>query len=356
MLIIHKYLTKTVISTIFLVVLLLLGLEIFIEFTREFPDVGTGDYGLLQVFAYVPMMLPLDVYQLFPMAGLLGSMMGLGILASHSELVVMRASGMSIFDITKAVLKAAALLAIVMFIVGEVFAPLLQHKANIYKTEALGSGQTLVTRHGGIWVRTGNNFVHIDKVLSRGQIEGITRYTFNDENRLQLSSFANSGQYENKKWIFYNVQQTNFQDNGTTNQNFAKQQWDMNLSPKLLGIADIDTDQKSLPELYTYIQYLKQSGLNYNNYQFTLWQRIFQPLATLVMILLAVPFVFGPLRTVTMGLRILTGIVMGFGFYILNQFVGPMSMVYQIPPFIAAILPTVVFSLLGAFMINKVRV
>jgi lipopolysaccharide export system permease protein len=110
MLIIHKYLAKVIVSTILLVILLLLGLEAFIEFTREFPDVGTGYYGLLQVFVYVPMVLPLQVYRLFPMAGLLGSMMGLGVLASHSELIVMRTFGLSVANIASVTIKISAVL------------------------------------------------------------------------------------------------------------------------------------------------------------------------------------------------------------------------------------------------------
>jgi lipopolysaccharide export system permease protein len=352
MLIIHKYLARAIISTILLVILLLLGLEAFIAFTREFPDVGTGYYGLPQVFAYVPMILPLQVYRLFPMAGLLGSMMGLGVLASHSELIVMRTFGLSIANIAKVTIKIAAVLVLFMFIFGEFFAPLLQYKADVYKNDAMGEGQTLVTQRG-VWVRSGDNFLHIDKVLSKGKIEGATRYAFTGDNKLALTSFAKSGEYVNGAWVFHDVAQTNFQDNTVTTEQFATQQWGMTLTPKLLGITAIDPDQKSLPQLYMYIKFLKQGGLNYSNYAFIFWQRIFQPLATLVMIILAVPFVFGPLRSVTMGLRMVIGIVLGFCFYILNQFVGPISIVYQIPPVIAAFSPTFLFALIGVFLVRR---
>lgn len=353
--IISHYLGKTVISSILLVIIILIGVEAFIEFTREFPDIGTGSYNLLQVFAYVPMILPTDIYQLFPMAGLLGSIIGLGLLASHSEIIVIRTCGVSIARITIAVLKAAVLLSLFMLLVGEVLAPMLQHKATANKTIAISSGQALLTQQG-IWLKDQNNFIHINKVLSDGHLESITRYNFDEQNKLKLISFAKGAEYKSGQWIFNEVAQTNFNDNNTTsNSFFSTQQWGMKLKPRLVGLTSADTEQKSLPELYRYIKYRKLSGLSAANYEFTFWQRIFQPLASLVMIILAIPFVFGPLRSSTMGLRMLYGAVVGFAFYIINQFTGPLSVVYQIPPIIAALLPTLIFAVCGWILLNKLR-
>lgn len=351
--IVTKYIGKTIISYILLIVLILLGLQIFLEFTREFPDMGTGYYGLLQVLLYVVMMLPLDIYQFFPMAGLLGSIIGLGLLASYSELVIMRVSGISLLMITRDVLKAALFLTVIMMVVGEVLAPLAQHAATANKARAMSGGQTLLTRQG-IWVRSGKNFVHVDKVLPEGKLEGVTRYLFDDSGKLLLASFAADSVYKDGQWIFNHVVQTNFADESTNSSHIETQQWGFDLSPRLLGLTAIDTDQKSLPELHSYIKYRAHSGLGADNYKFIFWQRIFQPLATLVMIILAISFVFGPLRTVTMGLRMLIGIMVGFCFYIVNQFLGPMSVVYQVPPIIAAILPTILFAIAGGVLLMRV--
>lgn len=352
--IIHRYIGKTIVATTALVVFVLLGMEAFIEFTREFPDIGTGYYGLTEVLAYVPMILPLDIYKLFPMAGLLGSIIGLGMLATHSELIVMRASGVSITEITWAVIKAALFLTAIMLILGEIVAPFLQQKADVNKTEALSAGQTLLTRQG-VWVKDRNNFIHINKVSSYGHLEGITRYNIDEQsNKLKLISIAQSADYKSNQWILNNVKQTNFTDKNITTEKIATQQWDMQLKPRLLGVTEMEANKRSLVELSHYIKYTKQSGLNATKYEFGFWQRIFQPLATVVMILLAIPFVFGPLRTVTMGLRMLAGAVAGFGFYILNQFVGPLTTVYQIPPMISAILPTLLFACLGWILLKRI--
>jgi lipopolysaccharide export system permease protein len=359
--ILDKYISKTVLNMIFLVAFALLALEIFIEFTREFHDIGSGEYGLLQVLAYVPLVLPLDIYQLFPMVGLLGSLLGLGGMATHSELIVMRAAGFSFTQITQAVLKLALLITVLMFFVGEVLAPVMQHLAISNKTTAISGGQALLT-HQGVWIRDANNFVHIAKVLPKGHLEAVTKYEFNDENQLLSSSFAKTGEYQNGQWILSDVTQTLFSNGDnkthvtkTSSLFFAKQNWDIKLKPRLMGLANIDVDQKSLLELHNYIKYREQSGLITTNYEFSFWQRLFQPLATLVMILLAVPFIFGPLRTTTMGVRMLAGAIAGFGFHMLNQFVGPMSMVYQVPPILAAILPTVIATIFGSILLIKIK-
>jgi len=352
--ILNKYIGKNIIETTALVVLTLLALEAFIQFTREFPYLDSGSYGLKEVLMYVPLTLPLNIYQLFPMAGLLGSILALGLLSSHSELIIMRTSGVSFLKISLSVMKTALLLTIVMAIIGEVIGPYLKNVAQAIKTESISNGQTIVTQKG-VWLRNKNIFVHVEKTLPSNHIQDITKYTFDNANRLQSTALAKDGYYNNNKWVFYDIEQTNFSDNSTNNQHFASQEWEIMLPQKILTTTSIDTEQKTLPELHTYIKYLDQSGLLSSNYKFIFWQRIFQPLATLVMILLAVPFVFGPLRTVPMGVRMLTGTIAGFTFYIINQFAGPMSTVYQWSPILAAILPILIFAGIGFAMVIKIK-
>lgn len=352
--ILNKYIGKTILSTTLLVVLTLFALEAFIQFTREFPNIGSGHFGLKEVLLYVPLILPYNVYQLFPMAGLLGSILALGLLASHSELIVMRTSGVSFLQISTAVIKTALILTIIMIIIGEVIAPFLNDIAESIKTDKLTKGQTLLTNHG-IWLKNKNTFVHVEKILPNNHIQGITKYAFDEKHQLLSAAFAKDGYYNNDQWLFYEIGQTNFLNNATSSEHFTTQQWDISLPQKILTVTSIDTERKNLIELYSYIKYLKESGLLSSNYEFIFWQRVFQPLATLVMILLAVPFVFGPLRTVPMGVRMLAGTISGFAFFIINQLAGPMSTVYQMPPILTAILPTIVFAIIGIFMIIKVK-
>jgi len=351
--ILSRYIGSTVIISILMVILVLISLEIFIEFTGEFSDMGTGNYGLLQVLICVFMHLPGDIYRFFPMAGLIGCLMGLGWLAQHSELIVMRAAGVSLVRITGAVICAAFLITLVAVLLGEVVAPTAQHTATIYKAAAMSSGQEYQTQQG-IWVRDGHDYIHIDSALSKGRLQAITRYHFNNHNLASIS-FAREAKYQDHGWVFQDISETKFLNNKVISNHYAKQKWQLTFNPRLLGLINIDSDQRSIPQLYVYIKYLHGSGLQANRYEFDFWQRIFQPLATLVMILLAVPFIFGPLRTVPMGLRILAGIAVGASFYMVNQFIAPISIVYQLSPLIVASMPTIVVAGLGFVLLLRTR-
>lgn len=327
-------------------------MDIFVDFSQEFSDMGTGSYGLAKVMLFSIMQLPLDVYRFFPMAGLLGSLIGLGLLASRSELIVMRAAGVSIAKITWMVIKASFVIMIFAIILGEGIAPFAQHFSTAYKAEAMSSGQALYTRQG-IWVHSGLTFFHIGEVFPDGHISAVTRYQLDDNLNLRSASFAKWGIYQNGKWIFKNIAETKFLQNKTVSEHYKRQHWRFDFEPKLLGLINVDTDEKSLPQLYSYIKYLHTGGLAANKYEFAFWQRIVQPFAVLVMILLAMPFIFGPLRTVTMGLRILAGAVVGFGFYTLHQFSEPISIVYQIPPLLVALLPILAVGILSAILLLR---
>lgn len=354
MTILDRYLARTVIESTLLALLVLIGMQCFITFVGELHDIGTKDYGVAQALIYVPLLLPSNLYQFFPMAGLLGCLLGLGRLASRSELIVMRAAGVSMSQIIFAVLKAAMVMLVVATLMGEWVGPHAENYAERFKAIAMSGGQTLNTRQGS-WVRDGENFIHVDNVMAHGRVLlGITRYQF-DKHRLQVASFAQSGQFLHGRWTFNNIVQSTISDKQVTSAHFDSQVWNVSFNPRLLNMGATDPDQLTLPKLYGYIKYLKHTNQTSDQAEFTFWQRIFQPLATLIMICLAVPFIFGPLRTVTMGLRILAGIIVGFGFYMLNQFFGPLSMVYQLPPLLAAAFPTLLFAVGGGILLWSAR-
>jgi len=249
------------------------------------------------------------------------------------------------------VLVAALFLLLIISLLGECVAPYARDYALRMKGQALSQGQSLNTRNG-TWVRDHDQFIHINKIVSVNQLQDITRYQFSSDHRLLVASYAQQAKLEHGQWVFYDVVQSEFQSNKVLTQKFATQSWPMKLRTEEMLLSEVDPHQQSLVTLYHYLHFRRHSGLGVGPYAFSFWKRIFQPIATLVMILLAIPVVFGPLRTVSMGLRILTGVVMGFSFYILNQFLGPFSLVYQVPPFIAAAFPTVLFALIATFLLK----
>ncbi len=346
----RQYIGRNVIKSILMVLLILITVESFIELAQQLKDVGKGDYTIYLVAMVVPLMLLSKVYQLFPVAALIGSIIGLGRLASRNELIILHSAGLSMWQITRSVLLSAILLIAVIVLPGESIAPYACDIATTIKSHALSRGNTLKTDHG-TWVRDGMNFIHIKTIESGDQWFGITRYYFDQKHELRLASFAERGEFRNDSWQFHHVQQSRFEPERVNREFYDQQIWNLKLDPRMMGLIDTEPSQQSLPQLYNNVHFRKISGQDVGPFEFAFWRRLMLPFATLVMIILAVPIVDGPLRSVTMSVRIVAGITVGFVFYMLNQFLGPMSLVYQVPPVLAAVMPVVVFGALGGYLI-----
>ncbi len=341
--ILDRYIANSVIIATGLVVLTLLGIETLLEFINELSSFGTGHYGLLQLFVYVAMQLPSDLYQLFPIAGFLGSLIGLGRMAMTSELIVICSAGVSKNRIAWAVIKAALFMLIFVTFLGEWQAPKLEYQSRSYKAQATGKLQNLWS-HGDLWLHQENTFVRIGAILSKTQVLNIARFDFDKQNHLLTALVAEKAELEKGKWQLVNISTTQFVGDQVQATHLDKQPLGFTFHPQLLEKKmQRDSEQQTIQGLWRNIQYRHQAGLLASELEFAFWQRLMQPFTTIVMICLGVPFVFGSLRQVSMSSRVLTGIIVGFSFYMLNQFLGPIALVYQWPAWIAATLPTLFF-------------
>lgn len=352
--ILDRYVAKTVLSAIGLVTLMLAGLQIFILFVNQLEDLGKADFGIVQATFFVLLQMPYQVYLFFPMASLLGCLIGLGVLANHSELVVMRAAGMSIAQITGAVLKASIIVIILVTSLGESLVPMMSHYANDYKASALSGGQSLRTAQG-VWLRYGNDFITIGAIYPDNLLQSIYQFRFDDQHNLLFTRDIAQVKLINNAWTAFDVKQTSFTQDSTKAEHFTSLIWDVPVKPQVLKISGTEPDEMTLHELNRYLREQKRTNQNAHNYKLAFLQRIIQPLTTMVMMVLAIPFIFGPLRSSTMGSKLLVGAVVGFGFHIVNRFFGPVSMVFQWPPELAALGPTFIFALIGLYLMQRVR-
>lgn len=349
----NRYIRKAVISATVLVVLILLGVEIFMEFIGQLSKIGSGHYDLEQAFLYVLTQLPSDLYQLFPMAGFLGCLIGLGRLASSSQLIVMRAAGVSISRVTGSVVKAALLMILVVTFIGEFVAPRLESKGALMRSLALSKAvgyQAL----GGVWLRDRDSFIHIGSIDSKHKISNVSRFQFS-QHRLLSAAFASEGRYSEGHWVLYHVKQSLFTPTQIKKIEISQLPLQIVFDPQQLQQGRKTVEEQSIIGLYHTIRYRIQAGLQTNSFVFSFWQRIIQPLTTVVMICLGVPFIFGSLRQASMGIRVLIGVIIGFAFYMLNQFFGPFAMVYQLPPLLAALMLTVLFAIACVILLRYSR-
>lgn len=354
MTIISRYIAKTVLSAIGLVTFVLIALEMFILFVGELDNLGQGDYTLGAAFYYILLQMPYQVYLFFPVATLLGSLIGLGTLASSSELIAIRTAGATVFQIIMAVLKAALVLIILVSIFGETVMPKWVHMSSDRKAILRSGTQALETSYG-IWLRSGDNFIHINNILPGYHLKNVEQYQFDKNHQLILSRSIQYLHYENKHWVMSGVKESQLLPEQVKITQIDKGIWDVALSPGLLALTNVEPEEMNLRELYHYIQIEHKEHQAVGSYELAYWQRWFQPIVSCVMVFLAIPFIFGPLRESSMGSRILSGTMLGFGFHMLNKFFGSASLVYQFSPIIGAAAPTLVFTAIAFFMMRRVR-
>lgn len=349
----ERYLAITVIRTTLLTLLILTSLLLFLSFVDEMDDVGKGLYGASDAFLVALATVPRFAYEAFPIAALIGSLLGLGMLANHSELVAMRAAGFSLSRIIIAVLKSGLLMLIVVLMIGEFIAPSTEQFAQQYRNEKQNKHVTLKTKYG-FWAKDGQAFINIRTILPGGNLKDIYIYEFNQERKLYLTSHATSATYQNGSWLLENIQQTELLEDKTVVRKLAKATWNSILDPEVLNIVIVKPTMLPIWGLYDYIDYMEKNGQSATNYSVAFWTKIATPLATLVMLFLAIPFILGNTRMVSAGQRIVTGIFVGAGFILFSKAMSYLSIVYDFNPFIMALLPSMIFSITGYWLLKRV--
>uniref|UniRef100_A4XY57 Permease YjgP/YjgQ family protein n=1 Tax=Ectopseudomonas mendocina (strain ymp) TaxID=399739 RepID=A4XY57_ECTM1 len=347
-----RYIGAQVFFAILTVLGIILGLALLFAFIDELSDLNKGDYGLGQALWYVLLTAPRRAYEMLPMAALIGCLIGLGTLASNSELTIMRAAGVSIGRIVWAVMKPMLVLMLAGILIGEYVAPLTENQAQADRALAQGGGAAQSSKRG-MWHRQGQEYVHINAVQPGGLLLGVTRYRFDDERRLQSASFARRAEHRGDHWVLRNVQTTFLHDNRSEVVNQREERWDIELSPQLLSTVVMEPESLSITGLWQYIHYLAEQGLNNARYWLAFWTKVLQPLVTGALVLMAISFIFGPLRSVTLGQRVFTGVLVGFIFRIAQDLLGPSSLVFGFSPLLAVLVPAGICALAGVWLLRR---
>ncbi|MCC6208868.1 MAG: LPS export ABC transporter permease LptG [Gammaproteobacteria bacterium] len=348
------YIGKAVIGGAILVMCVLLSLFAFIEFISELDNVGRGDYGAWEATRYVLLSVPRLTYELMPLAALIGSLIGLGVLAGSNELVIMRASGVSLARISWAAIKAGLLLVIFAIWVGEWVVADAEQSATTLRSTALAGKDSLRTGDG-FWTRDKRDFVKVRNVLPGGDLVDVHIYEFDAAHALWRVSSAKSATYDNGEWRLRKVSRSVISPEGVSIERLPKLTWRSQLKPDLLDVIAIKPDSLSASGLYRYIRYLRANGLSSGRYELEFWTKIALPFATCVMVFAALPFVFGPLRSVGVGQRMLIGVLVGIGFYLFNQMVSYVGLVYDFNPLLSAVLPTLLLLAGAIFMMRRIH-
>lgn len=343
-----RYIGGVVVSGTLIALLVLVGLDIFFSVIDEIDKIGRGSYTLPVMLQWLLLTTPQSLYELFPLAALLGSLMGLGQMASHGELVAMRACGLSVWRIVRSVLQTGLLMLVVAIFLGEVVAPVAERLGQNLRASATEREVSFLGSRG-LWVRDDNLYINASKVLARERLADLTVYEFDDGHQLRVTTRAAYAEFHDGQWHLMDVQQSSFGEQGVSISHTDSEVWPSLLTPDLLGIVRLKPKNMSAADIAQLVDYLDENGLDADEYRYAFWGRFMTPLSALVMLFISVPFVFGNLRTVGAGQRIFFGILIGFTFYIFTQLTAQMGKVYGLHPLLAMLLP------IGLFMVYGMR-
>jgi lipopolysaccharide export system permease protein len=348
--IINRYLVRTIHLGTFTVLLALAGLGAFFMFIGELKDVGEGAYDLPQVAKFVALSIPGKLVEFMPIAVLLGSILSLGSLASNSEIVAMQASGVSLAKLITSLLQAAVILALLSFLLAEWVVPASEASARAVKNLVQGKSTALFVKEG-LWIKDESRVLHIDKLLPDGIARDIEIFKFDQQGKVESITRVGRAIPIEQGWELQQVERSIIGDNRVDTSSYDRLIYNGSLSSQLLEVLMIEPQQMSSGDLYAYLNFLDENKLDANAEQLIFWQKVFSPLAVIVMCLLAFPFVLGVQRQGNVGHRLLIGILLGLAFVVVDRLVTQLAVQFGFNAILVALLPSLIFLAVAIYLL-----
>lgn len=350
----ERYIAGTMLKATGMTLVVLVSLLVFFTLIDEMGDVGRGAYRTADALLVTLLAAPRYIFEAFPVAALLGSLIGLGSMGAHGELVAMRGAGFSLRQIILAVMKTGLLMVVGVLLFGELVAPAAEQWSERHRVEKLEQKVTLKTRYG-FWARDGSAFVNIRGIEPGGRLEDIYIYEFDDQRRLTLATHAAGAAHTGDRWRLAGIRQSRVSVEGVERRELAQAGWDSLLDPGLLRVVSVAPAALSMTELFRYIRVMRQNGQSATDYEVAFWVKLATPLATLVMLFIAVPFVLAHQRFVSIGQRVFLGVLLGMAFYTLSRGMSYVAVVYALSPLLSALLPAAAFLAIGVYLMRRVH-
>lgn len=364
---IERYLGRVLINHTLMVLMVLLIILGFSEFMIQLGKL-TEEYTLAKGTLYTLLKLPVYAYEIFPVALLIGALIGLGGLANHAELTVLRVTGWSISRVFVGVMKATLILWLLVAVMGEWLAPQSETLAKKMRGEALHQSFSIGSKDD-FWMREGDRFIHVGQVVSEKQFYQVRIYEVENEQVRKVWS-AEKADYKGGQWWLSGVVEASlewqehpapaagfdpFKTLDYTQNQLEQLVVELPISPTLLETLQVETRYMGIFDLYSYIGFLEANSLDAEPYKLAFWRKIAMPFVIIGMIGLVFPLIFGSQRQVSMGQRVFVGIIIGMSFHLLNQIFGNLSVVYQLPALFGAFLPSVVLVVVAFFLMKRLR-
>lgn len=345
----QRYLWVSLIRGYLPVLAILLAVFSLFVFVEEVDDVGKGRYTFWAAGEYVLLTLPERFVVLSPFIALLGSIMALGGLASGRELLAMQAGGISHYQIAWAVMQVGIVFMVIVACLEEFVTPTFDQYAHISRSLALSDSQVYQGKQG-LWFREGHRYIRI-KTLKYGEIpQDIDIFEFNPQGELIAYLYVAEADVQNpQKWILKNIQKKTIAGPRVSSEVLSSLEWDSPFNREEMRLLTLPPSSLAPSDLFRYIKILQRKNQNVLKFELAFWDKIFMPLKTGVMIVLALPFAFGPLRSASAGKRIMLGGLVGIGYYLTTEILehlgillGASALLTTIIPFLGMMLVTAI--------------
>lgn len=353
--ILDRYIWKNALGGILIAWLSLIMLDSFFSLINELGDTGKDNqYTAPRALLYIVYTLPQRLYEYFPTSILVGALLGLGRLSANSEFTAMRAAGVSILKIALATLQLGIFLALITFALGEWVVPVTDRYASSFKASQT-ENKVSVTEDRAVWVKEQNRIIHIGKVLSRESLADITIYHISDNHeKLNDLTTIESATFHNNKWTLHQLITRTFEGNNVNSKQSDITHTATLVNPEILEVTVAEPDQLSSAQLTRLIQHQRQNGLTADKLELAFWKHYSIPLSALVMLMLAMPFLFSSQRNANAGQRVFVGIVVGIVFFLLNRVLNEVGTVYNMPPLVSAFFPVIIFLFISLIALKRV--
>lgn len=347
-----RYVSGHVTNGVLGAIAIVVGLDVFIAILSELEKVK-GDYTQLEAALHILLQVPRRVNDYLPYCIMIGSLFGLSSLASSSELTVMRAAGLSVWRIMGIALKPVIVFVLLGLVLAEYIAPVTEQFATSRK-DVLRYGDAVRSRGEGVWSREGEQFIHFSAIEPGGILYGVDIYAFDEAQTLTEVRRADKAIFrESGHWTLEDVEQSHWQQFHTKAASQLSQDWKTQITPDLLNVIMLKPKRLSLSNLWLYAQFREQQGLDNGRFVLSFWNKALQPLATVALVIVAMTFVFGPMRQTTMGFRLFLGIAAGMAFRMVQNILGPASLIYGFSPALSVLVPSVACFVFAFWMLRR---